>query len=153
VQWTGNRGSGTSGYRAYSRELEVTATGKPPIVGSSDPAFRGDAARWNPEELLVASLAQCHLLWFLHLAADRGVVVVDYVDEPEGVMVEDDSGAGRFERVTLRPVVTVAEPGMIEAAQAIHQRVRQFCCIARSMNFPVHHEPTAGVADVVLRPE
>lgn len=152
VQWTGNRGSGTTGYRAYGRDHEVTAPGKPTIAGSSDPAFRGDPARWNPEELLLASLAQCHLLWYLHLATQAGVVVVDYADEPEGVMAEDDAGAGQFEQVTLRPVVTVAEPSMVEAAQAIHHRVGDYCFIARSVNFPVHHEPTARVADVAPPP-
>jgi len=146
LRWTGNRGSGTSGYRDYARDHEVTAAGKPVILGSSEAAFRGDAARWNPEELLVASLAQCHMLWYLHLAGVEGVLVVDYTDQPEGVMVEDDSGAGRFERVILRPVVTVAEPSMTEAAQAIHQRIGEYCFIARSVNFPVDHQPAVRVA-------
>jgi len=146
LRWTGNRGSGTSGYRDYDRDHQLTAHAKPPILGSSDPAFRGDATRWNPEELLVASLAQCHLLWYLHLAGVEGVLVVDYTDQPEGVMVEDDSGAGRFERVILRPVVTVAEPSMSEAAQAIHHRIGDYCFIARSVNFPVDHQPTVRVA-------
>jgi organic hydroperoxide reductase OsmC/OhrA len=144
--WTGNLGSGTSGYRAYGRDHEVSAAGKPVIAASSDPAFRGDPARWNPEELLVASLAQCHLLWYLHLATTAGVVVVDYRDEPTGVMVEQDGGAGRFAQVVLRPRVTVAEPGMREAAHAVHARVGEYCFIARSVNFPVEHEPTTVVA-------
>lgn len=155
VRWTGNRGSGTSSYRSYSRDHEVTGkptaatdhgVAKPVIPGSSDPAFRGDPARWNPEELLVASLAQCHLLWYLHLATTAGVVVTDYVDIPFGVMVEDASGAGHFERVVLRPTVTVAEASMTDAALAAHHRVGEYCFIARSVNFPVEHEPTVRVA-------
>ena len=108
VQWTGNRGSGTSAYRAYGREHEIRATGKPPLPGSSDPAFRGDASRWNPEELLVAALSTCHMLWYLHLCADAGVLVTGYIDRPTGIMVEPNDGAAKFERVILRPLVTLA---------------------------------------------
>src|SRR6266540_3868554 len=103
VTWTGDRGTGTSGYRAYSRAHEVTAAGRPPLPGSSDPTFRGDPDRWNPEQLLVAALAQCHLLWYLHLCAEAGVVVTGYTDTPTGLMAEDDDGGGRFTEVTLRP--------------------------------------------------
>jgi organic hydroperoxide reductase OsmC/OhrA len=145
LHWTGTRGSGTSGYRAYSRDHELTAEGKPTIAASSDPAFRGDPARWNPEELLVASLAQCHLLWYLHLAGAAGMVITDYRDDPVGVMRTDATGAGQFERVTLRPVVTVAEAAMQARAQQIHAEVGAYCFIARSVNFPVEHEPTTVV--------
>src|SRR3954471_12176010 len=107
VRWTGNRGTGTSGYRDYDRAHDVGADGKPAIAGSSDPAFRGDRDRYNPEELLVASLSQCHMLWFLHLATEAGIVVTDYRDRAVGTMVEDADGGGRFAEVTLRPAVTV----------------------------------------------
>lgn len=80
VRWTGNTGTGTENYRAYSRAHEIRIAGKPTVPASADPHFRGDAARWNPEELLVSSLAQCHMLWYLHLCATNGVVVTDYVD-------------------------------------------------------------------------
>src|SRR5687767_11345840 len=96
VEWTGNLGSGTSAYRAYARDHEIRASGKPAIPGSSDPAFRGDPARWNPEELLVGALAACHKLWYLHLCAEAGIVVTSYVDRAEGVMVEEADGSGRF---------------------------------------------------------
>ncbi len=142
LSWTGNQGSGTSGYRAYSRDHELSGAGKPTIVASSDPAFRGDPARWNPEELLVASLAQCHLLWYLHLASAAGVVVTDYRDEPVGFMATEPDGAGQFERVVLRPVVSVAAAAMVERAQHLHAEVGAYCFIARSVNFPVEHEPT-----------
>jgi len=146
VTWTGNRGSGTSGYREYDRSCDLAAPGRPVIAGSSDPLFRGDPSRWNPEQLLVASLSQCHLLWYLHLAAEAGVVVTSYVDEAVGTMEEEPGGAGRFTEVVLRPHVTVADDGMIPAAQSLHERANELCFIAQSVNFPVRHEPVAVVA-------
>jgi organic hydroperoxide reductase OsmC/OhrA len=146
VSWTGNLGAGTSGYRDYSRDHEVSAPGKPVLPGSSDPAFRGDRSRYNPEELLVAALSQCHMLWVLHLAAAEGVVVTGYVDHPEGVMAERPDGGGEFTDVLLRPEVMVAEPAMIAAAEALHERAHALCFIARSVNFPVRHQATTAVA-------
>jgi organic hydroperoxide reductase OsmC/OhrA len=148
LRWTGDRGSGTSDYRAYGRDHLLEASGKPTIVGSSDAAFRGDADRWNPEELLVAALAQCHMLWYLHLAATSGVVVCAYEDAPQGTMVEDDdgSGGGAFREVTLRPTVTVTDAAMVERALAIHAEIHAVCFIARSVSFPVRHEPHVIVA-------
>lgn len=144
VAWTGNLGSGTSGYRAYARAHEITAAGKPAIPGSSDPAFRGDPARWNPEELLVASLAACHKLWYLHLCAEAGVVVTAYIDEAEGIMTEEADGAGQFRQVVLRPKVTVAGADL-DLAYRLHEQAHAKCFIARSVNFPVTHEPTVTV--------
>ena len=109
VVWQGNLGTGTSGYREYSRELTVTAKGKHPIEGSADKPFRGDLSRWNPEELLLAALAQCHLLSYLYVAVTEGVVVTDYSDSATGTMAEDGNGGGAFTEVRLRPRVTVAE--------------------------------------------
>ncbi|QNG18841.1 OsmC family peroxiredoxin [Rhodococcus triatomae] len=146
VSWTGNRGTGTSGAGDYDRDHVVSGTGKPDLAGSADPSFRGDPLRWNPEELLVASLSQCHMLWYLGLAAASGVVVVGYRDEPTGTMVEHTGGAGEFESVTLRPVVTVAEEVMTTRAQALHARAHEMCFIARSVNFPVTHEPSVLVS-------
>lgn len=142
VQWTGNTGTGTSGYRSYERRHEISAgTQKPSIPGSSDPAFRGDAARWNPEELLVASVSACHQLWYLHLCADAGIAVVDYIDHAEGVMEQASDGAGQFQRVTLRPLVTVAPGSDMAKARELHDAAHAKCFIARSVNFPVEHEP------------
>jgi organic hydroperoxide reductase OsmC/OhrA len=143
VEWTGNTGTGTAGYRTYDRRHEIVAPGspKPDIPGSSDPAFRGDAARWNPEELLLASLSACHQLWYLHLCADAGVVVTAYVDRAEGTMVEEATGAGQFSRVVLRPVVTLAAGTDVARARALHHDAHAMCYIARSVNFPVDHEP------------
>ena len=119
VTWTGNRGTGTSGYRHYDRAHQVTADGPATILGSSDPAFRGDPARWNPEQLLVAALSQCHMLQYLHQCAGAGVVVTGYVDHAHGTMTETGEG-GHFTEVVLRPQVSVASPAMMEAAMALH---------------------------------
>ncbi len=147
VRWTGNGGSGTSSYRAYSRDHEVNAAGKPAISGSSDPAFRGDAGRWSPEELLLASLSQCHMLWYLHLAATAGIVVTAYEDTPAATMRENPDGSGQFTEVLLRPRVTFAHKAMRERAEALHNGAQAMCFIARSVNFPVRHEPVVVGGD------
>ncbi|MET8681098.1 OsmC family protein [Streptomyces sp. NPDC004647] len=146
VTWTGNRGTGTSGYRDFARDHEISAPGLPPIPGSSDPAFRGDPARWNPEQGLTASLSQCHMLWYLHLCAVAGVVVTDYTDDAQGTMAETPDGGGHFTEVVLRPRVTVASPEMIETAIDLHQAANEKCFIANSVNFPIHHQPTVTAA-------
>lgn len=144
ITWTGNRGTGTSGYRDFARDHEVTAPGRPPIPGSSDPAFRGDPARWNPEQGLTAALSQCHMLWYLHLCAVAGVVVTAYADDAHGTMAETDDG-GHFTEVVLRPRVTVASPEMVGAATELHGAAHAKCFIANSVNFPVRHEPVVEV--------
>jgi len=148
VTWTGNRGTGTSGYRDYGREHDVTADGRPAIAGSSDPLFRGDPVRWNPELELVAALSQCHMLWYLHLCAAAGVVVTGYTDQAGGTMAEDGDGGGRFTEVVLRPRVTVASAEMTQAAAGLHREAHAKCFIANSVNFPVRHEPVIAVAEV-----
>lgn len=145
IEWLGNRGSGTSGYRDYGRQLVVRAAGKShEIDASADATFRGDADRWNPEDLLVTALAQCHMLSYLHMAVRAGVVVTAYTDEAVGTMVQEGLG-GRFTEVVLRPVVTVADESMVEAARAAHAEAFEHCFIANSVNFPVRHEPTIVV--------
>lgn len=146
LRWTGDRGTGTSAYTAYGRDHVVSAAGKPDLPGSSDRAFRGDPARWNPEELLVAALSQCHLLAYLHECVKAGVTVTAYTDAADGTMQTDAEGRGHFTEVTLRPVVTVAEPGMAERAQALHDEAHHHCFIASSVNFPVRHQPSVKVA-------
>ena len=140
--WTGNLGTGTSEYRAYSRDHEITITGKSaPLPGSSDTVFRGDPARYTPEELLVASLSACHMLWFLHLCADAGIVVTEYEDAASGAMSENADGAGEFTSVILRPNIVITDSARIADAMALHPRAHELCFIARSVNFPVEHEP------------
>jgi organic hydroperoxide reductase OsmC/OhrA len=142
VEWTGNSGTGTSGYRNYERRHEISAgAGKPPIPGSADPAFRGDAARWNPEELLVASLSTCHQLWYLHLCAVARIVVVAYVDHAEGILEETKDGSGRFLSAILRPRVSLAPGADIAKARELHEAAHAKCFVANSVNFPVQIEP------------
>jgi organic hydroperoxide reductase OsmC/OhrA len=147
VRWTGNRGSGTSGYRYYGRDHAIGAGGKPEIAGSSDPAFRGDPSRYSPEDLLVASVSGCHMLWYLHLCADAGVVVVGYVDEAQGTMTETVDGSGRFSDVVLRPRVTIAAGSDTSLAIALHERAHAMCFIANSVAFPITCEPTVAIED------
>lgn len=142
VTWTGNRGSGTANYVTYDRTHEVSAPEKPAIPCSSDPAFRGDAARWNPEELFVSSLSACHMLWYLHLCADAGLVVVAYTDNAEGVMVGDVEGVSRFTGVALRPGVTLAAGSDLAIAKQLHHTAHKKCFLANSVNFEVSCEPT-----------
>ncbi len=141
LRWSGDRGEGTADYRSYGREHVISAAGKPDIAGSADPMFRGDAEHWNPEELLVAALSSCHLLMYLHLCADAGAVVVGYEDEASGIMTLGADGGGEFREGVLRPRVTVLSADMIAAAAAQHERAHALCFIARSVNFPVRHEP------------
>lgn len=145
VTWQGNRGGGTSGYREYGRQVLVRSAGKPDIEASADTPFRGDADRWNPEELLLAALSECHLLSYLHMAVTHGVVVTDYADRPLATMAQEGVG-GRFTHVLLRPRVTVSDPAQVELATRIHREASEACFIAASVNFPVEHEPvvTAG---------
>jgi len=146
IHWTGNRGTGTSSYRAYGREHTLTSAGKPAIEGSADRTFHGNADRWNPEELLLAALSQCHLLSYLHVAVKNGVVVVDYSDDAIGTMLQTADGGGRFTAATLRPRVTIADPAQVELAQSLHAEAAKACFIAASVNFPVGHEPVTSVA-------
>lgn len=143
--WTGNRGVGTRGYREYDREHEILGPGKPAIPGSSDPAFRGDATRWNPEELLVASLSACHQLWYLHLCGEAGVVVTAYEDRAEGEMLETTDGSGRFIAVTLHPSAKLAAGSDVALAERLHHDAHTKCFIANSVNFEVSIEPSFEV--------
>ncbi|MDI6942494.1 OsmC family protein [Microbacterium barkeri] len=142
--WTGNRGTGTSGYRDYDRSVSLRIEGKPEVLASADVPFRGDGARWNPEDLLLAALSECHLLSYLHACVVRGVVVTSYVDDAVGTMRQQGNG-GRYESVTLRPRVTVADASMVEDARAAHDDAHEWCFIANSVNFPVHHEAEVSV--------
>jgi organic hydroperoxide reductase OsmC/OhrA len=148
LEWTGDRGDGTKTYAGYGRDHVIRAAGKPDLLGSSDPQFRGDGTRYNPEDLLVASLSACHMLWYLHLASSAGIVVTTYHDAASGSMVEDSAKGGYFSNVTLRPVVTIAKGGDKAKAQELHRAAHTKCFIANSVNFPVRCDPetlvTAG---------
>lgn len=140
LTWTGNAGYGTKTYSSYSRNYIISADGKNDITGSSDPAFRGEASRFNPEELLVASLSSCHMLWFLHLCAEAGVVIIGYEDAAKGTMEETADGGGRFTEVVLYPVITVEVAIDKEKLNQLHDKAHSKCFIAASCNFPVRHQ-------------
>ncbi|GGB55268.1 peroxiredoxin [Tistrella bauzanensis] len=147
VAWTGDLGQGTAGYRSFSRDHDIRMDGKPAIAGSSDPAFRGDATRHNPEDLLVGSAAACHMLWYLHLASQAGVIVRGYTDDATGEMTETADGGGAFSRIVLRPRVEISagDPGL---ARTLHVRAHELCFIANSLRCPIEVE-----AEVVVVPQ
>jgi organic hydroperoxide reductase OsmC/OhrA len=145
LQWTGNTGKGTETYRGYERAHLISVEGKHIIEASSDPSFRGDKTKYNPEEMFVASLSSCHMLWFLHLCSDVAVIVLEYTDAAVGKMIESDDGNGKFSEVILHPSVKVKESWMLEKIDLIHEKANAFCYIANSCNFPVRHEGSAFV--------
>jgi organic hydroperoxide reductase OsmC/OhrA len=145
VVWTGNEGVGTKNFRSYRRDYTITSGNKVAIQGSSDPAYRGDPTRFNPEDLLVASLSSCHMLWYLHLCSVKAITVVEYQDNAEGVMEETPDGSGRFTGVRLAPRVKILEPHQAEKAASLHHEAHELCLIARSVNFPVNIAPEISI--------
>lgn len=145
TRWTGNNGKGTAEYTGYSRDHSISIEGKGDLLCSSDPKFRGDRTRHNPEDLLLSSISGCHMLWYLHLCASNGVVVTDYEDNAIGEMEMNADGSGQFREVMLNPKVTVLKEDMIAKANALHHDANKMCFIARSLNFAVKHSPTAVV--------
>jgi organic hydroperoxide reductase OsmC/OhrA len=137
VSWTGDLGQGTSAYTTYSRSHAIAADHKPAIAGSSDPAFRGDRERWNPEKLLVGAVSACHQLWYLHLCAAAGVVVRSYEYRAEGSMNEEGDGSGQFDQIALRPRIFIEDAGKVDLAQKLHTDAHEKCFIARSLKCEV----------------
>ena len=147
VRWTGNKRQGTKDYRSYERSHTVLIENKSEILCSSDPAFRGDKSKHNPEELFLASISGCHMLWYLHLCSEAGIIVLDYTDHATGIMQETEDGSGHFKEVTLNPIVIVSESSMIEKANELHYRANKLCFIANSCNFPIYHQPLCKAAN------
>jgi len=145
ILWTGNKGTGTSAYRAYERTWDMAAEGKPVIACSNDPLLGGDASKYNPEDLLLAAVSSCHMLWYLHLCSDAGIVVESYHDKPEATGEMEPSGKGKFIAATLKPTIVISK-GDVETARSIHNEIHNFCFIARSVNFPVGIEPVIKLA-------
>lgn len=145
IVWTGNRGEGTRAYKGYDRTWDIALPGKEIIHCSNDPLLGGDPAKMNPEYLLISALSACHMLWYLHLASNTGIVVTDYRDDPIGHGETLPNGAGRFVAAVLRPKISVQEGADLEFAGELHHKVHDFCFIARSVNFPVSYEPTFNV--------
>ncbi|PRX53956.1 OsmC family protein [Flagellimonas meridianipacifica] len=146
VEWTGNKGKGTSGYKEFERSHIVSIDKKPDILCSSDPAFRGDRTKYNPEELLLASLSSCHMLWYLHLCSESKIIVTEYLDNATGIMIETSNGSGYFLEVTLNPKVVVAESSMMKKAVELHKKANELCFIANSVSFKVNHYPSCSIA-------
>lgn len=142
IEWTGNRGSGTSHYRKYDRTWDIAVPGKPHIHCSNDPLLGGDPTLMNPEDLLLSALSACHMLWYLHLASKAGIIVQSYADDPIGYGEMGADGAGRFARAVLRPKIKISRGSDLERAHTIHHEIHQYCFIARSMNFPIDYAPT-----------
>jgi organic hydroperoxide reductase OsmC/OhrA len=140
ITWTGNEGKGTKNYSAYNRNHSISAEGKyGEILSSSDPSFRGDKTRFNPEELFLSSISSCHMLWYLHLCSTHKITVIDYVDNASGTMEEGENGSGRFAEVTLNPIATILEEHYVEKAKDLHKEASQMCFIANSVNFKIGH--------------
>lgn len=142
VKWTDNTGTGTSNYKGFERSHTIFVNNKTDILGSSDPAFRGDKTKHNPEELLLASISSCHMLWYLHLCSVAGIIVTDYIDNVTGIMIETENGGGKFTEAILKPIVTITDISITEKANELHKRANELCFVANSLNFPVYHKPT-----------
>lgn len=147
VKWTGNTGYGTKDYAAYERSHDIVVKGKKKLLGSSDSPFRGDKKKHCPEDLILASLSSCHMLWYLHLCADEGIVVLEYLDHAEGKMIQTSNGGGYFTEVVLCPVVVVSEQSMVKKATELHKKANSLCFIANSVKFSVYHKPHIIVAN------
>lgn len=145
IIWTGNKGTGTSGYTEYERSHLILAENKVTIEASSDAPFRGDTSKYNPEDLFLSSIASCHMLWYLHLCADNGIIVKSYVDNPKGTLETFANGSGKFSTITLYPVVEVAESSMIETAEQLHHNAHEMCFMANSVNFEIFVEPQINI--------
>lgn len=145
IDWTCSRGIGTTNYSAYDRNYSVRVNGKQQVIhGSADSVFRGDPTRFNPEELFLASISSCHMLWYLHLCADNGIVVVEYADSATGTMIEKPEGGGHFQEVILQPLVTVETAEMVDKAKLLHHEAHKKCFIANSCNFPIRQNPVVN---------
>lgn len=145
LTWTGNIGEGTANYRSYERSYSISIQNKAIIEGSSDPAFRGDRTKHNPEEMLLMSVSSCHMLWFLHFCSEAGVVVVEYTDSASAIMVKEASGSGYFTEATLLPHVVVTQEAMLDKLNELHHKANEYCFIANSVKFSVKYEGTGAV--------
>jgi organic hydroperoxide reductase OsmC/OhrA len=148
TKWTGNQGTGTSNYKDFVRSYNIQIENKADILGSSDPEFRGDKTKHNPEELLLASVSSCHMLWYLHFCAENKIIVTDYVDNATAILEETEDGNGKFSSITLNPSITITEKSMVELATELHKKANEFCFVANSLNLKVDHKPIFNVVEV-----
>lgn len=145
LTWTGNHGNGTVQYDDYGREFSVRMDGKPELLGSADPGFRGDASRHNPEDLLLVAISSCHMLSYLALCARHRISVLAYTDDATATMALSADGSGRFTSATLHPRAVVRDAAQVERAMALHERAHALCFIANSCNFPIAHAASVSV--------
>ncbi|MBK9272048.1 MAG: OsmC family protein [Saprospiraceae bacterium] len=141
LEWTGNLGKGTFGYTQYDRSYRVSMDGKPDLDLSADVHFRGEPNKYNPEEMLLMAVSSCHMLWYLHLCADAGVIVMNYIDRPEATLTFDQNGVGRMEGFVLKPEVSISPDSNASRAIELHKEANKRCFIANSLNVPIHHKP------------
>ncbi len=140
--WDGNTGQGTASYTGYGRQYRVMVPGKPDLPGTADPAFRGEAGKHNPEDLFLASISACHMLFYLSLCARQGVRVLAYEDEVQGTMTINADGGGKFGEITLHPRVTIAGDEHVALAERLHHKAHDLCFIANSCSVPIRHVAT-----------
>lgn len=145
IVWAGDKGTGTSGYTDYGRDHRIRIDGKADMDASSDPHFRGDASKHNPEDLFLSSIASCHMLWYLHLCADHGIIVKGYTDKASGLMQTTANGSGKFTKMVLRPEVMVTEESMMTLAGSLHHQAHAMCFLANSVDFEIIVEPQIHV--------
>lgn len=141
INWTGNQGEGTKSYQSYTRDYDIEIAGKAVIAGSADPNYLGDASRHNPEDLLLAAVSSCHMLWYLHFCTTKKIVLTGYRDHAQGTLELRPDGGGKFTEVVLRPVITVKAGADLDVAAGLHSQASEKCFIAQSVNFPVRYEP------------
>ena len=137
IIWSGNQGSGTSNYKDFERSYHIQIENKATILGSSDPAFRGDRTKHNPEELLLAAVSSCHMLWYLHFCSENKIIVTDYIDNATAILEETERGNGKFIAIALHPTITITEKSMIEKATELHAKANEYCFVANSLNLIV----------------
>lgn len=148
INWTGNQGTGTSNYKEFDRSYTIQIENKADILGSSDPEFRGDNTKHNPEELLLASVSSCHMLWYLHFCSEAKIIVTHYIDNATAILEETENGNGKFTSISLNPTITITEKSMVEQATELHKKANEFCFVANSLNLKVDHRPVINVGDV-----
>lgn len=137
IEWTGSKGVGTQTYESYSRDFNLIAENRPVLACSADPVFRGDSSKYNPEDFLLCSVSSCHMLWFLHLCADKGIIVLNYIDHPIGEMESIPGKGGKFIGITLNPIVVITDINRVEEIEKIHDEASEKCFITNSLNFKV----------------
>lgn len=140
VEW--RRATPDFAYETYDRTHTIALEGGQTLQGSATPEYKGDAALANPEELLAASLASCHMLTFLAVAAKSRLVVDAYEDQAEATLGKNAAGRMAVVKVVLRPKVTFAgEPPPPEKLRALHEKAHANCMIASSVSCEVVLEP------------